>query len=71
MKRIKDLLSITKRLTVFDCYDSQAEGVTSFSKRAGVRVIQRGDRAGFTIEPLTKFRRAGKRGGNSLMATVR
>jgi anti-sigma B factor antagonist len=31
-KRIKDLLSITKLLTVFDCYDSEAEAVTSFSK---------------------------------------
>jgi anti-sigma B factor antagonist len=31
-KRIKDLLSITKLLTVFDCYDSEAEAVASFSK---------------------------------------
>jgi anti-sigma B factor antagonist len=31
-KRIKDLLSITKLLTVFDTYDSEAEAVTSFSK---------------------------------------
>jgi anti-sigma B factor antagonist len=30
-KRIKDLLSITKLLTVFDTYDSEAEAVTSFS----------------------------------------
>ena len=31
-KRIKDLLSITKLLTVFDTYDSEAEAVTSFSR---------------------------------------
>jgi anti-sigma B factor antagonist len=31
-KRIKDLLSITKLLTVFDTYDSEAEAITSFSK---------------------------------------
>ena len=31
-KRIKDLLSITKLLTVFDTFDSEAEAVTSFSK---------------------------------------
>ena len=31
-KRIKDLLSITKLLTVFDTYDSEPEAVTSFSK---------------------------------------
>ena len=31
-KRIKDLLSITKLLTVFECHDSEAEAVTSFSK---------------------------------------
>ena len=31
-KRIKDLLAITKLLTVFDTYDSEAEAVTSFSK---------------------------------------
>ena len=30
-KRIKDLLSITKLLTVFDTFDNEAEGVTSFS----------------------------------------
>ena len=30
-KRIKDLLSITKLLTVFECHDSEAEAVTSFS----------------------------------------
>jgi anti-sigma B factor antagonist len=30
-KRIKDLLSITKLLTVFECFDSEAEAVTSFS----------------------------------------
>ncbi len=30
-KRIKDLLSITKLLTVFDTFDSEAEAVTSFS----------------------------------------
>ena len=29
-KRIKDLLSITKLLTVFECHDSEAEAVTSF-----------------------------------------
>jgi anti-sigma B factor antagonist len=31
-KRIKDLLSITKLLTVFECHDTEAEAVTSFSK---------------------------------------
>ena len=30
-KRLKDLLSITKLLTVFDTYDNEAEAVTSFS----------------------------------------
>ena len=30
-KRIKDLLSITKLLTVFETFDSEAEAVTSFS----------------------------------------
>ncbi|OLC46637.1 MAG: anti-anti-sigma factor [Acidobacteria bacterium 13_1_40CM_65_14] len=30
-KRIHDLLAITKLLTVFDTYDNEAEGVTSFS----------------------------------------
>ena len=29
-KRIKDLLSITKLLTVFECFDSEAEAITSF-----------------------------------------
>jgi len=29
-KRIHDLLSITKLLTVFEAYDSEAEGVASF-----------------------------------------
>jgi anti-sigma B factor antagonist len=32
-KRIKDLLSITKLLTVFETFDSEAEAVTSFSAR--------------------------------------
>jgi anti-sigma B factor antagonist len=30
-KRIKDLLSITKLLTVFECHDNEAEAVASFS----------------------------------------
>jgi anti-sigma B factor antagonist len=30
-KRIKDLLSITKLLTVFDTFDNEAEAVTSYS----------------------------------------
>jgi anti-sigma B factor antagonist len=30
-KRIKDLLAITKLLTVFDTFDNEAEAVTSFS----------------------------------------
>ena len=29
-KRIKDLLSITKLLTVFECHDSEADGLKSF-----------------------------------------
>ena len=29
-KRLKDLLSITKLLTVFECFDSEAEAITSF-----------------------------------------
>jgi anti-sigma B factor antagonist len=33
-KRIKDLLSITKLLTVFECHDSEAQAVTSFSAPA-------------------------------------
>ena len=31
-KRIQDLLAITKLITVFDTYDSEAEAVDSFSK---------------------------------------
>ena len=30
-KRIKDLLSITKLLTVFECHDNEAEAIASFS----------------------------------------
>ena len=30
-KRIKDLLAITKLLTVFECHDSEAEAVKSFA----------------------------------------
>ena len=30
-KRIKDLLAITKLLTVFECHDNEAEAVSSFS----------------------------------------
>jgi anti-sigma B factor antagonist len=30
-KRIRDLLTITKLITVFDTYDNEAEAVTSFS----------------------------------------
>src|SRR5262249_50465636 len=33
-KRIKDLLSITKLLTVFETFDSESEAVTSFSAPA-------------------------------------
>jgi anti-sigma B factor antagonist len=33
-KRIRDLLSITKLLTVFECHDSEADAVASF---AGVK----------------------------------
>jgi len=33
-KRIKDLLSITKLLTVFETFDNEAEAVTSFSASA-------------------------------------
>jgi anti-sigma B factor antagonist len=29
-KRIKDLLSITKLLTVFECHDNEAEALKSF-----------------------------------------
>jgi anti-sigma B factor antagonist len=32
-KRIKDLLAITKLLTVFECHDDEAEAVKSFTKR--------------------------------------
>ena len=32
-KRIKDLLSITKLLTVFDTFDSEAEALASFSSK--------------------------------------
>jgi anti-sigma B factor antagonist len=34
-KRIEALLSITKLLTVFETYDSEAEAVTSFSAGFG------------------------------------
>ena len=30
-KKIQDLLAITKLLTVFECYDSEEEGVRSFT----------------------------------------
>ena len=33
-KRIKDLLSITKLLTIFETYDNEAEAVKSFGARA-------------------------------------
>jgi anti-sigma B factor antagonist len=33
-KRIKDLLSITKLLTIFETYDNEAEGVKSFGAKA-------------------------------------
>jgi anti-sigma B factor antagonist len=33
-KRIQDLLSITKLLTVFECHDNEAQAVTSFSTPA-------------------------------------
>ena len=33
-KRIKDLLAITKLLTVFETFDSEADAVTSFSAKA-------------------------------------
>ena len=32
-KRIKDLLAITKLITVFETYDDEAEAVTSFSQK--------------------------------------
>ena len=35
-KRITDLLSITKLLTVFETYDSEADAVRSFSSSANV-----------------------------------
>lgn len=31
-KRIKDLLSITKLLTVFECHDNEADALKSFAK---------------------------------------
>lgn len=31
-KRLKDLLTVTKLVTVFDSYDSEAEAVASFAK---------------------------------------
>lgn len=34
-KRLKDLLSITKLLTVFDTYDNEAEALKSFGAGAG------------------------------------
>ena len=33
-KRIKDLLSITKLLTVFECHDNEAEAIQSFGPSA-------------------------------------
>src|SRR5918996_3622133 len=35
-KRITDLLSITKLLTIFDTYDSEADAVRSFTSAANV-----------------------------------
>ena len=35
-KRITDLLSITKLLTVFETYDSEADAVRSFTSSANV-----------------------------------
>ena len=35
-KRLKDLLVVTKLLTVFDAYDSEAEATASFDKPAPV-----------------------------------
>ncbi len=35
-KRIQDLLSITKLLTVFEVFDSESEAIKSFSKSANV-----------------------------------
>ena len=43
-KRIKDLLSITKLLTVFECHDNEAEAVKSFC--GGVRLRSSGPAAG-------------------------
>jgi anti-sigma B factor antagonist len=33
-KRLQDLLSITKLLTVFDCYDTEADALGSFPAQA-------------------------------------
>ena len=33
-KRVQDLLSITKLLTVFDCFDNEAEAIRSFPASA-------------------------------------
>ena len=33
-KRIKDLLAITKLLTVFECHDAEADAVASFAPKA-------------------------------------
>ena len=35
-KRLKDLLVVTKLLTIFDAYDSEAEALASFAKSARV-----------------------------------
>lgn len=43
-KRVSDLLTITKVLTVFDTYDSEAEALASFSASAVTRSNGRVDR---------------------------
>jgi len=35
-KRLKDLLVVTKLLTVFDSFDNEAEALASFTKETGV-----------------------------------
>jgi len=44
-KRLHDLLSIAKLLTVFDAYDSEEEALRSFGTQAGVKQVYRDRRA--------------------------
>src|SRR5688500_6532187 len=60
-KRITDLLSITKLLTVFDTYDNEADAVRSFTA-ANVRWPRRRDGFGLAVARRPPARCPGVRG---------